>query len=97
MSSEKTLIYRVEVSPRAERDLKKLRRQNRQVYDRVVTAIRHLSGDPRPQGCTSLSGQAGWRIRIGDHRVVYAVSDTELIVIILGVAHRREIYRRRSL
>ncbi|MBA2760315.1 MAG: type II toxin-antitoxin system RelE/ParE family toxin [Chloroflexia bacterium] len=90
-------MYRVEVSPRAERDLKKLHRQNRQAYGREVPAIRRLADDPRPQGCKPLSGQPAWRIRIGDHRVIYAVADMELTVTILGVAHRRDVYRRRTL
>jgi mRNA interferase RelE/StbE len=95
LNGDAVAACQVEVSPRAERDLKKLYRQSRQDYDRVRAAIRPLASDPRPPGCKPLSGSTGWRIRIGDHRVIYAIDDEERIVTILGVAHRREVYRRR--
>lgn len=95
LSGDEFAARQIVVSPRSERDLKELYRQNPQDYERVTAAIRHLATDPRPPGCKSLRGSEGWRIRIGDFRVIYAIDDDELTVTILGVAHRREAYRRR--
>jgi len=61
---------------------------------RVDAAILALADNPRPAGCVKLSGLSDlWRIRVGDYRVVYEIRDRQLIVLIVGVAHRREIYR----
>jgi len=88
--------YQVVVSPRAERDLKKLRRQNPRDYARVMEAIRSLADDSRPPGTKPLTGRQGsWRLRVGDYRVIYTIDDAALVVTVLGVAHRREVYRRR--
>jgi len=61
---------------------------------RVDAAILALSDNVRPAGCVKLSGLSDlWRIRVGDYRVVYEIRDRQLIVLIVGVAHRREVYR----
>jgi len=73
---------------------KALRKLDRQVARRIVEAISGLADDPRPPGCIALQGGGGeLRIRIGDYRVVYDIVDEELVVLILRVGHRREIYR----
>ena len=54
-----------------------------------------LGNDPRPPGVKALVGEAGlWRIRVGDYRVVYEINDTELIVLVVRIAHRSDVYRR---
>jgi mRNA interferase RelE/StbE len=58
----------------------------------VRVAIDQLQANPRPRGCKKLVGQDAWRIRVGDWRVVYLIRDRELLVIVVRVAHRREIY-----
>jgi mRNA interferase RelE/StbE len=58
-----------------------------------VTRIRKLAEDPRPPGSEKLSGQDRYRIRQGDHRVVYAVDDERRAVEIVKIGHRREVYR----
>ncbi len=84
------------VSPRAERDLKKLRRQNPRDYARVMAAIRSLADDSRPPGAKQLTGRRGsWSLRVGDYRVIYAIDDEARVVTVLGVAHRKEVYLRR--
>ena len=61
---------------------------------RLLGAIGALAGDPRPSGCLQLKGGDGvLRIRVGDYRVVYDVQDDELVVLVLRVGHRREVYR----
>ncbi|MBO1346276.1 MAG: type II toxin-antitoxin system RelE/ParE family toxin [Hormoscilla sp. GUM202] len=63
-------------------------------YARVRDAIFALAEDPRPPGCLKLTNREGWRIRVGDYRVIYEIDDTENIVTILDVDRRRDVYRR---
>ncbi len=61
---------------------------------KVVAAVGKLAATPRPAGCTKLAGGEDlWRIRVGDYRIVYAVRDRALVVLVVRVAHRREVYR----
>ena len=62
-------------------------------YKQVRDAIAALATDPRPPGCKKLSGRNGWRIRIGDYRVIYDIKDRELLVTVVRVGNRRDIYR----
>ncbi|MGC0144491.1 type II toxin-antitoxin system RelE family toxin [Pseudactinotalea sp. Z1732] len=73
---------------------KELRRLDKPVGRRVYRAIMALADDPRPADVRQLRGHPGlWRIRIGAYRVVYAIDNDQLIVVMLRVAHRREAYR----
>lgn len=62
-------------------------------YQQVRNAIADLANDPRPSGCKKLSGRDGWRIRIGNYRVIYDINDRELLVTVVQVGNRRDIYR----
>ena len=66
-----------------------------QVNDRtrIIDRIRKLSEDPRPVGSQKLSGQEKYRIRQGNYRILYQIIDQELIVEVVKVGHRREVYR----
>lgn len=57
------------------------------------SAITALSERPRPSGCKKLKGIDAYRIRIGDYRVIYQVNDAVLIVSVIAVGHRREVYK----
>jgi mRNA interferase RelE/StbE len=70
------------------------RRLRGPLRDRIAAAIDTLAADPRPVGVAKLAGRDDFRIRVGDHRLVYAVDDDERLVIVAGIAHRREVYRR---
>lgn len=60
-----------------------------------MARIEQLSNDPRPQGVVSLSGENNLlRIRDGDYRIVYSVEDDILLILVVGVGHRKDIYRR---
>jgi mRNA interferase RelE/StbE len=84
-------VWKIELTPAAVRQLRKL---DGMVRRRVVTAIDRLAIAPRPAGVKALTGHPGLlRIRVGDHRVVYTVRDEQLIVLVIAVAHRREVYR----
>ena len=64
------------------------------IVNRIFSRIEALSKDPRPSGCRKLVGNKYlWRIRIGDYRVVYAIYDDKLIVDIISVRHRKDVYR----
>ena len=62
--------------------------------ERVKAAIDGLAEDPRPSGATKLAGRNDYRVRVGDHRIVYAVDDAQKVVLVARIAHRREAYRR---
>jgi mRNA interferase RelE/StbE len=72
---------------------KDLRGLPKQDVKRLLLRIRSLADDPRPEGCEKLSGQERYRVRQGSYRVVYAIEDSRLIVLIVKVAHRRDVYR----
>ena len=62
-------------------------------YKKVKQAILDLANDPRPARSKKLKGREGWRIRQGDYRVIYDIQDDQLIVIVLDVGNRKDIYR----
>jgi len=66
------------------------RKKDRQ---RIVRKIRQLAEDPRPPGCQKLSGRDRYRIRQGPYRIVYSVEDDRLIVYVVKVGHRSDVYR----
>jgi mRNA interferase RelE/StbE len=71
-----------------------LRNLTADVQRRLDPALQALKQDPRPPGCKKLSGEESlWRIRVGDYRIVYQIRDNELLVLVLKMGHRREIYR----
>ena len=83
--------YRIEVSATAERQICKLPRA---AQVRVVRAIRALSTDPRPPGCRRLSGYDDvLRVRIGRYRVLYSIEDRRLVILVLKVGDRKDVYR----
>jgi mRNA interferase RelE/StbE len=87
------MSYRVEVAPAAVRQLRKLDPTARR---RVQAAIELLAEEPRPSGAKKLAGGEGeWRVRTGDYRIVYEISDNVLLVLVVAVGNRRDIYRRR--
>jgi mRNA interferase RelE/StbE len=85
------MAYRIEVKPQAEKALAKIPDPHRR---RIARAIDGLARQPRPAGCIKLTGaDDAYRIRVGDYRIVYQVADRVLIVYVIRVAHRRDVYR----
>jgi mRNA interferase RelE/StbE len=83
--------YQVEITREALRALSKL---DKPIRRRVQSAIDELQADPRPHGAIALQGLSGaYRIRIGDYRVIYTINDDKLVVVVVDLAHLREIYR----
>lgn len=85
------MTYRITLAPPAARQLRKLDPQARR---RIQAALELLAVEPRPPAATQLVGGSGeWRVRTGDYRIVYEVADDHLLVLVLRVGHRREVYR----
>ena len=82
--------YKLLIKPSAAKELEAVPRKDRR---RIVARIRNLSVKPRPPGCERLSGHDVYRVRQGNYRVVYAVQDADLAVVIITIGHRREVYR----
>ncbi len=84
--------YSVEVSSAADRDLQKLRdRILKQDFDRIAKAVEKLAEEPRPNGVRKIKEAiTAYRIRVGDYRIVYDVSDDKKLVVILQVVRRSE-------
>ena len=87
------MTYAVKIAPAAERQLRKL---DAPVRRRIQAAIDLLSAEPRPSKAIQLVGGAGeWRVRTGDYRIIYEIHEDHLIVLVLRLGHRREIYESR--
>ena len=83
--------YRIEFSPRADRDLGALPHE---AQARVRTRIDALALNPRPVGVEKLAGETGaYRVRVGTYRILYEIHDRVLRVVLLKIGHRREVYR----
>lgn len=82
--------YRLQIRRSAKRDLQRLPRS---FFARINPRILALCDDPRPPGVRKLKGeQDGWRIRVGDYRVLYQIDDTNRMITIVRVRHRRDVY-----
>ncbi|WP_419930480.1 type II toxin-antitoxin system RelE family toxin [Candidatus Poriferisodalis sp.] len=83
--------YTVEISRRAVKTIAGLERADQL---RIRAAIDLLADEPRPPGCVKLAGEASaYRVRVGDYRIVYDVIDDRLVIQVVRIGHRRDIYR----
>ena len=78
------------IKPSAGQEIEALPKQDRR---RIVAKITSLSRDPRPPGCEKLSGHEQYRLRQGNYRILYEIQDLHLIVVVVKVGHRRDVYR----
>ncbi|MCL2804106.1 MAG: type II toxin-antitoxin system RelE/ParE family toxin [Micrococcales bacterium] len=85
------MAYRIEVRPAAMRALRKI---DPGQQARIQAAISLLAIDPRPPGAIRLQGRDGLRVRVGDYRIIYAVHDNVLLVVVVTLGHRKDVYRR---
>ncbi|MFZ1935795.1 MAG: type II toxin-antitoxin system RelE/ParE family toxin [Thermoguttaceae bacterium] len=87
-----TARYTVTIIPSALRSIQSLPRD---LCERIRSAIDLLAENPRPHGVKALQGaERGYlRLRVGDHRIIYRVEDDRLLVLVVAVGHRREVYR----
>lgn len=82
--------YELRFKPSVAKDLRGVPRADVQ---RILARIEALRDDPRPPGSEKLSGQDRYRVRQGQYRILYTVADAELIVEVVKVGHRRDVYR----
>ncbi len=82
-------MYSIDFSKKAQ---KKLDRLSDDIANPILSAIGSLSDNPRPQGYRKLTGRKGYRIRVGDYRVIYEIFDDILLIDVIDLGHRREVY-----
>ena len=64
------------------------------MQDKIIDKIRNLAADPHPRTAKKLSGREAWRIRIGIYRVIYEIHNDVLAIIVIMIAHRKDIYKK---
>jgi len=83
--------YKLLIKPSAAKEIESAPKKDRL---RIIKRIQDLSSDPRPPGCEKLSGHDDqYRVRQGTYRIVYTISDAGLVICIVKVGHRKEVYR----
>lgn len=91
MSDIPPVEYRIQFAPSARKQFERLPRA---IQRRITGRIDDLASNPRPHGSIKLEGEDDlYRIRVGRYRVLYSIHDDELIVIVVRVGHRRDVYR----
>ncbi len=83
-------MYKVAILRRAQKELASLSERE---YERVKVALFALADEPRPSRCKKLSGREGWRVRVGNYRVIYEIDAAAELVTVLHIGHRKDIYR----
>jgi mRNA interferase RelE/StbE len=84
------MTYKISILRKAQKQLAKIPASD---FKKIKQAILDLGQDPRPPGSLKLKGRPGWRIRQGDYRVIYEIQDDQLIVIVLDIGNRKDIYK----
>ena len=82
--------YKLEIKKSAVKELEAIPARD---LSRIIERIESLADDPRPEGSCKLSGEEKYRIRQGNYRILYAIEDDLLVVYVVKVAHRKDIYR----
>ena len=82
--------YSVEILRSAQKQLAKIDRQHRR---RLYDTIRKLADNPRPPGTKKLSGRQAWRLRVGSYRLIYEIHENRLVVLVVAIGDRKEVYR----
>ncbi len=83
--------YRIEWRASARREIRRIGKQH---LPRIIEAVATLADDPRPAGCTKMTGsERAYRIRVGNYRVIYEIFEDAVLIEIVRVGHRRDVYR----
>jgi len=83
--------YKVVIKASAAKEIESISRKKER--QQIIKRIGLLADNPRPSGCTKLSGYDRYRIRQGTYRIVYGIEDDELVVCVVKVGHRKDVYR----
>lgn len=83
-------MYKLKILPHAEKDMNRLQGK---IFRDIKNEILRLAENPRPYGAIKLTNEEGYRIRIGDYRVLYRIDDSSKEIFIYRVKHRKEAYR----
>lgn len=85
------MTYEVEITPAAKRQIKKLTKSIQQL---IVERLEELVENPRPPGVLKMEGEENlYRVRVGDYRIIYQVQDRMLLIVVVKVGHRGNVYR----
>lgn len=89
------MAYRVELTPAAEKALVKVAKSNRTLLKRLDQTLLSLAENPAPVGNKQLVGENPplFRVRVGDYRILYQIEDDVLVVLVVHVGHRKDVYR----
>jgi mRNA interferase RelE/StbE len=85
-------MYQVKVSFNLDKICKKLPLKDKEM---IFRALKVLESHPRPVGAIKLSGREGYRVRVGNYRILYQIKDKELLVVVIDINDRREVYKKR--
>ena len=83
--------YKVSIKRSAVKEIEVIPQKNQR--QRIIRRIGLLANDPRPPGSKKLSGNEKYRLRQGSYRIVYSIEDNELVIVVVKVGHRKEVYR----
>jgi mRNA interferase RelE/StbE len=84
------MTYRVEFTPSAAQVLRLL---DSVAAPRIRGALMLLAHDPRPPGARRLTGRPGYRVRVGDYRIIYVIEDEALLILVVALGHKKAVYR----
>lgn len=84
------MIWTLEFEAKAKKSLKEL---DASMQRRIMSKLEKLKTNPRALDAIKLAGSESWRIRVGDYRIIYDIQDSVLIVMVIKIGHRREVYR----
>jgi mRNA interferase RelE/StbE len=85
------LNYKIIFHKKAEKELKKF---DRDIKKRIVYAIEKLKSNPRISGAKKMTDSPYWKFRVGDYRIIYEILDKELIIIVIKIKNRKDVYRK---
>lgn len=85
------MAYQVEITPAAKRQIKKLVRPTQEL---IIQRLEQLADNPRPPGVLKMEGEENlYRVRVSDHRIIYEIQDRVLLIVVVKVGHRGDVYR----
>lgn len=84
------MIYQISIERIAAKSLEKIQKSDR---DKIIRAIQKLAQDPKPLGYKKLTGRDGFRVRVGNYRIIYEINNHLCSILIIDIGHRKDIYR----